>query len=77
LAPDTDYNKRLKIAEGVEFASYGALVPVRDQLSTEVALERLLTEKSLQEKYVQLSQRRALDFEASAIIDRYGRALGL
>jgi glycosyltransferase involved in cell wall biosynthesis len=75
LAPDTDPFKRIK--SGVEWARFGALVPVEGTAELTEALETLLTYGPKRAQYAKAALERAHDFDSAGIIDRYAQVLGV
>lgn len=69
LAPETDPFKR--ITEGVEWATYGALVPVRGIADMAEALTTLATDPALREQYRQAEALRAPAFDEEKIVGEY------
>ena len=75
LAPDTDPFKRIK--SGVEWAKYGALVPVNGEQELAEALSVLLKNKARRESYALLGTERSAAFDYRDIIGAYAQALGV
>jgi len=69
LAPDTDPFKR--ITTSIEWAKYGVLVPVAGISEMAEALEKLLRDPSLREKYHQGAIARSAIFDEETIIQEY------
>ncbi len=77
LAPDTDYRKRLRVGDGVEYAKYGALYAVNDEAALVEAMTRFLRDPALRQRYMLASDRRSKDFDAQDIVGEYVRVLGV
>ena len=75
LAPDTDITKQLKKGEGFELAKYGILFPVGDVKSLTEAIQLLLRDKNLYEKYRKVGRKRAEDFSVEKIVQQYKEVL--
>ena len=75
LAPDTDPFKR--ITEGIEWATYGVLVPVHGIAEMAKALEKLITDSSLREQYRHAEKERAVVFDEEKIVTEYLKVLDI
>ncbi|MGB9855707.1 MAG: glycosyltransferase [Caldisericum exile] len=75
LAPNTDVTFQVK--SGVEWAEYGCLVPVGGVAEIKEAVEKLLADDILRNKYIQKGKERAKDFSLDKIIAKYKEVLGL
>jgi len=75
LAPDSDFRNRM--SEGIEKAEFGILVPMKDENNLAKALSILLEDDELRGHYKQKSLERSKDFEASKILEKYKKALGI
>ena len=86
LAPGTDINHQLK--EGIEYASYGLLVPVCSGIKHNVdepleyeeqvllsAMEIMLTQDDMRQKYKDLSIQRSKDFSIENIIKQWEQVI--
>lgn len=73
LAPNTDPFKR--ITEGVEWAKYGALVPVGGIAEMAEALQKILSDASLHERYWRAEEERASVFDEEKIVSDYLKVL--
>ena len=68
LAPDTDFRYETK---DIEFAKYGALVPVEDVEKMAEAMKIIYENKELRDKYKQKAINRAKDFDVKKIIKQW------
>ena len=75
LAPDTDINKQLQYNDDIEIAKYGILYPIGNVKKLAKAVDLLLNNKQLYEKYKNLAPKRAKDFSLEKIIKEYERVL--
>ena len=75
IAPDTDLLYRMD--EGIEYGKYGILVPMGGVKETSEAVQKLLSDKGLREKYSGLSLMRGEDFDSKKILNQYLKALDL
>ena len=75
LAPDSDYRRRLTVGEGVEYARYGVLHAVGDEMALVEAFTRFLTDTAMREKYAAASTARSRDFDSHDIVTAYARVL--
>ena len=75
LAPDTDINKQLQYNDDIEIAEYGILYPIGNVRKLAKAVDLLLNNKQLYEKYKNLALKRAKDFSLKKIIKEYERIL--
>jgi len=74
LAPNTDPLYRM--SKGVEYAKYGVLVPIGSVDCVVKALEKMLEDKDMRDKYKIASLERAQDFDSDEIIDEYESVIG-
>ena len=75
LAPSSDF--RYQMTKGVEEAEFGILVSVGDVPGLARALESLIKDDQMRNKYAQKSLERSKDFEAKKILEKYKKVLGL
>ncbi len=75
LAPGTDPYKRIK--DGVEWAEYGALIPVNGEQELVEALTSLIADEGKRSRYKMAALERAKAFDAEDIISQYIEALGV
>jgi len=75
LAPDTDINKQLQYNDDIEITKYGILYPIGNVKKLAKAVDLLLNNKQLYEKYKNLAPKRAEDFSLEKIIKEYERVL--
>lgn len=75
IAPDTDPLHRMN--SGVEYGKYGILVPMNKVEEVSTAMENLLKNKEIKEKYSKLSSLRGESFNSNKIFDQYLEALNL
>ena len=75
LAPDTDINKQLVSGNGIELAKYGILYPTGDEKSLFEAIDTLLNNRDLRDKYSKLGVLRAKDFSAERIVPIYKKVI--
>ncbi len=73
LAPDTD--PFMRIQKGIEWAPYGALVPVNGIKEISEAIALLLGDPALREKYRHAERERSVVFDEDTIVDAYLRVL--
>lgn len=73
LAPGTDVNIQLK--DDVELAEYGILFPVGSLDSLYTAIDLLLNDVVLKEKYITKAKKRAEDFSVEKIVKQYKKVL--
>lgn len=69
LAPDSDVKFQLK--NEIEFAKYGILVPVNDVDKLKEAMNLIIADKDLRNRYKEKAQQRARDFDVKKIIKQY------
>jgi len=69
LSPNSDINIRL--TDQLEYASYGILFPVNNQILLKEALYQLLTNRDMRNRYIQQGFKRAEDFKAPKIAQAY------
>ncbi len=75
LAPDSDMNKQLSFNDNIEIAKYGILFPVGNVEKIVKAVNFLIENKELYNRYKNLSLQRAKDFSIDKIIEKYKRVL--
>lgn len=75
LAPDTDINKKLKKGDGIELAKYGILYPPGDEKSLLKAINLIIKNRNLREKYSKYGMWRAKDFSTDEIIPIYRKTI--
>ena len=68
LAPNTDITKVLK--DNIELAKYGILVPINNQPLFTKAMEEIIKNRDLREKYSNIAKNRAKDFNKEEILDK-------
>jgi len=68
LAPNTDITKILK--DNIELAKYGILVPINNQPLFTKAMEEIIKNRDLREKYSNIAKNRAKDFNKEEILDK-------
>lgn len=73
LAPDSDH--RVRITDGIEFAEYGVLTAVGDEVALTEAMYTLLTNLHMRKHYAQKSLERARAFEAKDVMKEYAKIL--
>lgn len=73
LAPDTDFT-RINDSE-IEFAKFGIIVPVKNEILFAKAILELKRSTALQTKYSHASEIRARDFESEKIIEKFSELL--
>ncbi len=75
LAPNTDINKRLNNGDGIEMAKYGILYPIGDKESLLKAINVVLKDRYLREKYSKVALLRAKEFSTEKIIPFYKKVI--
>jgi len=73
LAPDTNYEIRMK--DGIEFAEYGVLVPIKNEIKLAEAILYLLKDKNLRDEYKRKNLERIKDFDKNKILKEYKKHL--
>lgn len=69
LAPDTDMKKELK--SSLEIVKYGILVPINDKISMQNAMNKMISDKHLKDKYKTIASKRAEDFDINILIKEF------
>ena len=69
LAPKSDI--KFELRDDIELAEFGVLVPVQDEVNLAKAIEVVIGDNELREKYRQVAKERANDFNIDGIIKRY------
>ncbi len=69
LAPNTNVDQQLE--QGVEYAAYGVLVPVRHVDALSEAMTRLCLDATVRSRYAQNSRARAMTFHKDQILENY------
>lgn len=73
LAPGTSLEEQLN--SEIEFADFGILVPIKNEQLLTQAIEELLNNADLKNKYSSKAIDRALDFKAEISLDRYAQII--
>ena len=69
LAPKSDI--KFELRDDIELAEFGVLVPLQDEVNLTKAIEVVIGDNELREKYQQVAKKRANDFNIDGIIKRY------
>jgi len=69
IAPNTNYSQHLE--QGVEYATYGVLVPDRNVGALCEAMTRLCLDPTVRYQYAGNSRTRAMDFHKDLILEKY------
>lgn len=69
LAPNSDINFR--IAQNIEFAQFGILVPVADSRSLSFAMKKMHSDIMLQKKYKDKGIQRINDYDKKVIVNKF------
>ncbi|WP_025209241.1 glycosyltransferase [Hippea sp. KM1] len=72
LAPNTDFKMQ---AKDVELAEYGILVPVNNADRMQKAMELIMKNHDIREKYAQKAKKRAMDFDIEKIMEKWEKVL--
>ena len=75
LAPDSDQTHQMCIGDGVEWATYGALVSVSDVNAFAQAITEMMADPERLANYAQLGQVRGQDFRSEAIVAEYAKVM--
>ncbi len=67
LAPELN----VEVIDEVKFASYGMLTPINSEIHFSKAMEKILKDKNLREKYKNLAKQRSLHFSKNKIIKEF------
>lgn len=77
LAPTTPLTQQLSVGDGVEWATYGALIAVHDVAALVEAVQQLMAQPELRQQYVQQGQQRGYTFRQEVIVAQYAQVMWL
>ena len=75
LAPDSDYNKILKVNDSIEITDYGILYPVADTANLIKSIEYIINNKQQARQMVDNSLVRIEEFDITTIADQYQKVI--